>query len=257
MTDTNEKYAAPALEKGLDILELLAFEPEGASKSEIARRLDRTINEIFRMLAVLERRGFISAQGSTDKYALTLKMFELSHRYAPIRRLGMVSAEIMRRLSFELKQSCHLSVYYSGRGHVIAQQDAPSDVIFSVRLGVEVQLFGTCTGNILLAFADDSLRESMLREVPSNHGRPSDKDLHNMVERVRSRGLEEIASPRTAGSTDIGFPVFDHTEQVLAALVVPFLPRLGESQVEMPEVIEALRRASQEISAGLGYSPDT
>ena len=42
-------YSTPALEKGLDVLELLARQREGLTKSEIARRLDRTISEIHRL----------------------------------------------------------------------------------------------------------------------------------------------------------------------------------------------------------------
>lgn len=255
MSDQTEKYAAPALEKGLDILELLALEPEGVSKSDIAKRLDRTISEIFRMLAVLERRDYIVTSNGSDRYTLSLKLFELSHRYPPVRRLGIVSAQVMRRLSFALKQSCHIAVYYSGKAHVIAQQDAPADVIFSVRLGVEVKLGSSCSGNILLAFADDDLRASMIRAIPAEHPRPTPAELDAIVSRVRANGYECMESPRTGGSIDIGFPIFDHTGQVMATLVVPFLPRLDEpTRIGPPEIVAALREASMEISAGLGYA---
>jgi DNA-binding IclR family transcriptional regulator len=43
----SRQYPTPALEKGLDILELFASEPAGLSKSDVARRLDRTVSEIF------------------------------------------------------------------------------------------------------------------------------------------------------------------------------------------------------------------
>ena len=60
-------YRAPALEKGLDILELLADRPEGLSQSEIARALGRTVGEIFRMLNCLVERGFLSIQRPSDR----------------------------------------------------------------------------------------------------------------------------------------------------------------------------------------------
>src|SRR5690606_2605919 len=47
------RYSAPALEKGLDVLELLAAEAHGLNLQEIARRLDRSPNELFRMLDVM------------------------------------------------------------------------------------------------------------------------------------------------------------------------------------------------------------
>lgn len=40
------RYSAPALEKGLDVLELLAAEPHGLNLQDIARRLDKRLEEI-------------------------------------------------------------------------------------------------------------------------------------------------------------------------------------------------------------------
>jgi len=54
------RYSAPALEKGLDVIELLAAEQHGLSLQEIARALERTATEIFRMLDVLVRRGYLA-----------------------------------------------------------------------------------------------------------------------------------------------------------------------------------------------------
>src|SRR5260370_13051355 len=54
------RYPTPALEKGLDILELLANHPTGLTKSEVARSLDRTVYEIFQILVCLKERCYIS-----------------------------------------------------------------------------------------------------------------------------------------------------------------------------------------------------
>jgi len=53
MNARKSRYTAPALEKGLDILELLASVSEALTHSEIASRLGRTITEVFRMLVCL------------------------------------------------------------------------------------------------------------------------------------------------------------------------------------------------------------
>ncbi|MDE2436095.1 MAG: IclR family transcriptional regulator [Sphingomonadales bacterium] len=248
------KYSAPALEKGLDILELLANEPSGMSKTEIANKLDRTINEIFRMLVVLEGRGFIWSSNQTDKYTLTLKMFELSHKNPPIKKLTSASSDIIKELSADLKQSCHIAVYYSGKGHVVAQQDAPTDVVFSVRLGVEVKLFGSCSGHILFAFSTETEREQMLKDIPKGHPRPSRSEIEELVQRVTAQGYESMASLRTANAFDFGFPIFDHTGSVAASIVVPFLPRIGEDMAaDEDTIIDQLRIASSKISSSLGF----
>ncbi len=87
-------YTAPALEKGLDILELLAGEAGGISQTVIAQRLARTTTELFRMLAVLERRGYVMRE-LDGGYRLTLRLFELAHQHPPLKRLLTVALPAM------------------------------------------------------------------------------------------------------------------------------------------------------------------
>ena len=68
--------STPALEKGLDILELFAGEPTGLTKSDVACRLGRTISEIFRILLCLEERGYISRSRDGERFRLTLHLFK-------------------------------------------------------------------------------------------------------------------------------------------------------------------------------------
>ena len=64
---------APALEKGLDLLEALAAEARGLSQKQLAERVGRSVGEIFRMLVALERRGYVTRDPATGEYTLTLK----------------------------------------------------------------------------------------------------------------------------------------------------------------------------------------
>ena len=90
MTDTNDRYRAPALDKGLDILELLAGIEGGLTQAEIAKALGRSPNEFYRMLERLARRGYV-ARVEGDRYALTLKMFGMAQFHAPTRRLASLA----------------------------------------------------------------------------------------------------------------------------------------------------------------------
>ncbi len=106
-TEVARRYPTPALEKGLDALELLASESEGLTKTEVARRLGRTVSEVFRMLVCLETRGYIARSGSDDRYSLTLHLFRLAYEHPPIERLTTEALPIMRQITRQIKQSCH------------------------------------------------------------------------------------------------------------------------------------------------------
>ncbi len=90
---------APALEKGLDLLEALAAEPGGLTQKQLAARIGRSVGEIFRMLGTLQRRGYISRDPRTGEYVLTLQLFQLATQHPPTRRLQQVALPIMDALA--------------------------------------------------------------------------------------------------------------------------------------------------------------
>jgi len=252
------EYAAPALEKGLDILELLAGEESGLTLSGIASRLDRSVSELFRMLIVLERRGYVHTPQDSDKYLATLKLFELAHRFRPVQRLTTVSGPIMKKLAYQIEQSCHLVIYYEGKGHVVAQQDSPSERVLSVRLGAEAPLLNSCSGHLILAYADERERALMISRIPKHHRRPKPSDVDAIARRVRKQGFELIDSAQISGVRDIGYPVFDHTRQLIAALVVPFFSFLdGSHPVNITAAQDTVKTAATTISREMGYSPES
>ena len=55
----NYKTTVPGLEKGLEILELLAEEPQALSLSEVAKRLDRTVAGTQKPLKALLDLGYV------------------------------------------------------------------------------------------------------------------------------------------------------------------------------------------------------
>ena len=105
------KYSVPALEKGLDILELLADATQPLSQVQIAERLDRSVNEIFRMLTRLEGRGYLH-RGDEGHYRLSAKLFALSHRHPPTAHLLDAALPLMRQLAHDVGQSCHLATLH-------------------------------------------------------------------------------------------------------------------------------------------------
>ena len=248
-------YTAPALSKGLDILELMTSETEGLTLGEVADKLGRSKGEIFRMLTILEDRNYIYRLSESDTYMLTLKLFELVHRHSYVKRLSSTVEPVMRKLVRAIEQSCHLVIYFNGRGIIIAQQDSPGERGLNVRLGATAPLPNTCSGHILLAFAEPEQRREMLAEQAPRHKKIlTAKAADNMAERIRQQGFEQIESGQIQGVIDIGYPVYDYSGKVAAALVVPFLEYLdGSHRVSFEEAGKHLESAAATVSSALGY----
>ena len=104
------RYRAPALEKGLEILELLSGQREPLTMAAISERLGRSTSEIFRMLQVLEQKGYIEKSPSGDGYRITNRLFTLGMAQPPVQTLVETALPVMRRLANAIGQSCHLAV---------------------------------------------------------------------------------------------------------------------------------------------------
>jgi DNA-binding IclR family transcriptional regulator len=99
--DASGNYKAPALDKGLDILETLARLDAPQGLPDLARLLQRSKNELYRMVLVLERRGYIE-RTPDDSYKLTNRLFQLGMQTPPIRTLTEAALPVMNGLADRL-----------------------------------------------------------------------------------------------------------------------------------------------------------
>ena len=251
---TQKRYSAPALEKGIDILELLAEAESGLTVSDISQRLKRPMSELFRIIIVLERRRWLQKDPETSRYSVTYHVLKLAHRGTPAQSLTLAAAPVMHALSGRINQSCHLVVLSGTQGLVVLRQEnARRHANLSVRMGATINLLSSCSGHILLAHLESQDRDSLLRCLP----RPWDisrQKLLRILERTRRQGYEVQPSPITAGVTDVSYPVRGFDGKVMAALTVPYLHVLDKS---LPTSVEQTRKqveeAARRISQSLGW----
>ncbi len=163
MVKQKKNYNAPALEKGLDIIELLSQSVLGLSQADIAKELKRSVNEIYRMLNILVARKYIELDSDTERYKLTYKLLQLSSEHQPIKDLMQKSLPIMREVAQSCNHSIHLSIYYAGQLLVIGQVDSPSSFNYSVKTGSNFDLLETSSGRVILAFQTEEERNRRLK----------------------------------------------------------------------------------------------
>lgn len=239
----------------MDIIELLADAESGLSVSEISQRLKRRMSELFRIVVVMERRGWLQKNPETWRYSVTYHVLKLAHRGTPTQTLTAAAAPVMQDLSTRINQSCHLVVRSGTQGLVILRQENQKrHANLSVRLGAVIELVASCSGHVLLAHLDPEEREELLQAVPRPRGMSRPK-VDAVLEKVRKRGYELHPSPITAGVTDISYPIRGFDGKVMAALTIPYLHVLDHS---LPTTVDETRRliedAARRISRLLGWT---
>src|SRR5688572_3660098 len=184
-------YAAPALEKAFDIIEFLAGIPGGATVNEIAKGLDRSIGELFRIIIVMERRGFLQKSPKTDSYTVAYKILDLAYRATPAQNLVRAATPVMQLLALQIGQSCHLVVPNAGQGLVVVREENPGVRGFALRLGAPVDLIRSCSGRVILAFSEESQRERLMNQAEQVTRTRLDREkLESELRTVRKRGFD-------------------------------------------------------------------
>ncbi|MFM9848492.1 MAG: IclR family transcriptional regulator [Hyphomicrobiaceae bacterium] len=246
------RYSAPALEKGLDVIELLAAEQHGLTLQEIARRLDRTATELFRMLDVLVRRGYL-ARRTDGSYLLTLRLFELAHLHPPVDRLLGVAMPHLHALARTVGQSNHLSVHHDQRLVVLARVESPDPISYSVRAGAHFDFHDDrVSARVISAFQPADRLPQYVAELLDS-AKPSkarSQSLERRLAEIRARGYDEGPSDTVPGVTDICFPIFDHFGVIAAVNVVHVRQR--DTRISVADARAALRDTAAAISRELG-----
>ena len=250
-------YAAPAIEKAFEVIELLEKWPDGALVKEMAADLGRTVGELFRIVIVLEQLGYLQKSEITDRYTATYKLLDLAYRATPSQDLVRAALPEMQALAVEAGQSCHLVVPNGGCGIVVAREEQPGTRGFALKVGAQIDIVASCSGQVILAFSNDQRREQIVRAVESERGIEVDRDwLTERQEAIRAAGFDLRKSPITYGVTDISFPVFGFDREVVAAMTIPFLELIdGSQKVDIAAARDLLRSATMRASDRLGYQP--
>ncbi len=200
----NKKYSAPALEKGLDIIEYLASKTIPLSQAEIASGIGRSPNEIYRVLVSLEERRYIVRGEVSGKYRLSLKLYSLAYAHSPLERLREASALPLRELAEVARQSCHISLLYEGKLLVVSQVRSPEPVSLSIAEGTLFPLISTASGRVILANMPDEVRQDILQQddvyvrMSAAAKASFQKELENIVAQKYYMGMSDI----TIGVTD-------------------------------------------------------
>ena len=246
-----KRYKAPALDKGLQILAHLAGRKEPSTSADIAAAIGYTKPEIYRMLLVLEARGFIERTKPDGPYIITERLFDLGMNHAPTRNLHAAALPLMEELAAETLQSCHLGVVSGNEVVVVARVESPGPVNFSVKLGYRVPIVDSTSGRVIFAFQPPARQTDWLARLRFAHKPFKAADvLASDAKKIAKRGYALEPSRTCNGVHDIGAPIIDEAGRAIASLTMPVIAhRYLETNVAAiaPKVVAAAQEISRRM----------
>jgi DNA-binding IclR family transcriptional regulator len=250
-------YVIQSVAHALDVLEQFTGETEELGVTDLSKRLKLHKNNVFRLLATLEARGYIEQNKSTDNYRLGIRCLQIGQTYVGQMGLLRQAKPIME----SVVQSCRETVYLSllRRGAVVALQSVDSDqpVRTVSLLGQSLPLHCTAAGKVHLAFESE---EEIKNALPEGLERHTDKtitrrsDLIADLRAVAERGYAIESGEYMPDLRSIAVPIRDYTRSVVGSLAITGPAyRLPQERIDK-EVAPLALRAGRDLSSRLGYN---
>ncbi|TMP07361.1 IclR family transcriptional regulator [Pseudoalteromonas sp. S3178] len=243
------KYAVPALDKGLDILEFLAKHKRPCTQSEIATGIFKTPNEVYRVLVGLEKRGYLIRSETSGRYHLSLKLYNLSRSISPMDNVLQSALPHMEDLAVNIEQSCHLSMLYQSQAMVVVQARSKSPMHLSIAEGALFTLSSSSAGKLLLANSNDEVRQ-MLIEHDEIYSASEDscKALLNELNTIKAQGHIIQNNPLIAGVHDFSVLIGRPNANLIAALTISSFDKALNTHANKNSVITELKSTAQKIT---------
>jgi DNA-binding IclR family transcriptional regulator len=244
--------SAPALDKGLDLIEALAAQPTGLNQKEVARSVGRSVNEIFRMLGTLERRGYVTRDAATGEYSLTLKLFRIASQYPPTERLLQAALPVMEGLAGRIAFSCHLTILSGDQFMVLTRIEPAWLMGWSVKQGAVFPLSQQyASAKVLAAFQLHERRRELTEHI-ARFDRVSVAKVAAALDKVVTQGGNFDNDNGFGSILAYSCPILEASGRAVAALTVPLLRLEKIGSTEAATIAKELKLAARAISEKIG-----
>jgi DNA-binding IclR family transcriptional regulator len=144
-------YMIQSVSHALDVLEELAKAAGEVGVTELSKRLKLHKNNVFRLLATLELRGYVEQNRDTEDYRLGVKALQLGQSYLMQSKLVSRAAPILKALSEQLGETVSLAVLQNGQVQFPLSFEARKAVKVSPRVAVSFSGKHNAAGRLLIA----------------------------------------------------------------------------------------------------------
>jgi len=148
------------LSKGLRVLEVLVKSPDGGGVTEIARTLELSKSNAFRLLRTLTALGYVRSMENKN-YCATMKAWQLGQRIIEHLNLPKIAAPQLRELSQKTEATVYLAVRDGLTVIYIDKIESSKPIRSFTPKGGNAPIHCVGTGKALLAEEYELLREQV------------------------------------------------------------------------------------------------
>ena len=254
-TDSKQPESVAAVLKVFAIAAALGERNE-TGISELSMRLAMPKATIYRFLQTMKSLGYVRQEVDSERYGLTMKMFELGTKALQYPDLVELAKQPMQQLSDVTGETVHLGSLIDSEIIYVHKVDSRHMLGMYSRIGRRAPLHCTAIGKVLLAWEPSvSRRDHILKGYVFKAYRDKTittrRDFEAELARTLAQGFGQDREEFDDHIRCVAIPIFDRLNQVVAGISVSF-PTFRFDPAREPQVVQMLRDASREISRQLG-----
>ncbi|HLK86973.1 MAG TPA: IclR family transcriptional regulator [Candidatus Binataceae bacterium] len=251
-------YVIQSVAHALDVLEQFFNDADELGVTELSKRLKLHKNNVFRLLATLEARGYIEQNRATENYRLGIKCLHLGRRY--IDHMGLVrqARPILTDVAHRCRESTFVAILRR-EGVVPLEAAEPNERVVRITppLGQPLPLHCTAVGKVHLAFdPEQQLRADLPEQLPRFTDRTivDRAMLFEQLDSVARDGFGMENCEFYEDVSSVAVPIRDYTRSVVGSLAVAGPAyRIGIERINT-EIAPLVMEAGRELSHRLGYN---
>jgi len=248
-------YKVHSLERGLDLIEILADEEPEKSLTKLSKDAGFNLSTTHRILTALKCRGYVEQNPMTSKYKLTFKFFEIGNVVVRHLNLREEATPILTDLAEKTGESAYLIILDKDEGLCLERIDGHHYLkVLFLQVGGRMPLHIGGGPRVLLAH----LPEEEMERVIKSKGLPAwtersitDPDLlRKDLEKIREQGYALSFEDTTEGAAALGSPVRNWRGEVIAAISIGGVSS-HFTEEKLPHLIKIVKDGAYEFSRRL------
>lgn len=248
-------YIVQSVRRALKIISILS--KEGAlGVSELSRIVDLNKSTVFGLLRTLEYEDYVCQNKKTDKYQLTLKLFQLGSKVFEELDLRNIARPYLEKLVEIHQETAHLVVPDGVEVIYIDKVESHRSIRICSNIGKRLPMHCTGVGKALLAYEKaDNIEEILRKQGLKKYTEKTITD-HNVLfkelEKIRDQGYATDDEEIEEGLKCVAAPIWDINGKVIAATSVAG-PAMRMTDEKIQDIVKDIVRFNKEISASMGY----
>ena len=252
-----KEYSIQAVGNALDVLEQFKGTKGEMGITEMSKNLGLHKNNIFRLLATLENRGYIEQDLNTGNYRLSTGILELSFAYSKHTGLLEVAKPILNQLVLQINENAYIGLMRHNQLVYVEHVESNQMLKVSSRIGYRLSPLCTATGKIIFAYSSEEEQKKILQANKFVKHTPktilTEKAFYEDVKKIMESGYALDNEEFDDGVTCIAGPILNYEKKIVAGLSVSGPTSRLNGKVLKEKIIPAVLQASYQISRAIGY----